>query len=142
MPLPYMVSFEDKYVHTLRLQPLLYLQYNDNIFILWQHGKDELDNLFTDTKSSYSHIKFLPRKCLFGHKSSNTGLQYQHRPVHQTHWLSHKPILWLRQMTHNRKPTKIFLFTPDHQHNQFIYWITRNIWNIETKQQKRSTTKN
>ena len=39
----YMGSFEDEYVYTYHLQPLLFVRYIDDIFMLWQHGIDELE---------------------------------------------------------------------------------------------------
>ena len=39
----YMGSFEDEYVYTYHLQPLLFIRYIDDIFMLWQHGIDELE---------------------------------------------------------------------------------------------------
>ena len=38
-----MGSFEDEYVYTYHLQPRLYIRYIDDIFMLWQHGIDELE---------------------------------------------------------------------------------------------------
>ena len=38
----YMGDFEDRYVFPYRLQPILYLRYIDDIFMLWQHGPEEL----------------------------------------------------------------------------------------------------
>ena len=39
----YMGSFEDEYVYTYHLQPRLFIRYIDDIFMLWQHGIDELE---------------------------------------------------------------------------------------------------
>ena len=39
----YIGSFEDEYVYTYHLQPLLYIRNIDDIFMLWQHGIDELE---------------------------------------------------------------------------------------------------
>ena len=41
----YMADFEEKVVYKYHLQPLLWLRYIDDIFILWQHGPDEFDKL-------------------------------------------------------------------------------------------------
>ena len=54
----YMGSFEDQYVYTYRLQPLLYLRYIDDIFMLWQHGVDELENFHQYLNTRVPTIKF------------------------------------------------------------------------------------
>ena len=54
----YMGDFEDKHVYTYKLQSLLYLRYINDIFVVWQHGEEELENLFTHMNSSSAHIKF------------------------------------------------------------------------------------
>ena len=53
----YMGAFEEKYVYTYRLQPLMYLRYIDDVFIIWQHGEKELKEFFTYLNSSSPHIK-------------------------------------------------------------------------------------
>ena len=35
--------FEDTYVYTYKVQSLLWKRYIDDIFILWQHGQNKLD---------------------------------------------------------------------------------------------------
>ena len=54
----YMGAFEEKHVYTYRLQPLMYIRYIDDIFIIWQHGANELEEFFTHMNSSSEHIKF------------------------------------------------------------------------------------
>ena len=43
----YMAVFEEKVVYKYHLQPLLWLRYIDDIFILWQHGPEEFDKFVT-----------------------------------------------------------------------------------------------
>ena len=38
----YMGAYEEEHVYTYKLQPLLYLRYIDDIFMIWQHGEAEL----------------------------------------------------------------------------------------------------
>ena len=54
----YMGAFEEEHVYTYRLQPLIYLRYIDDIFIIWQHGEEELEQFFTHVNSCSTHIKF------------------------------------------------------------------------------------
>ena len=54
----YMGSFEKKHVYTHPLQPLLYLRYIDDIFIIWQHGETELDIFIEHMNTCSEHIKF------------------------------------------------------------------------------------
>ena len=54
----YMGMFEDRYVYTYHLQPLLYLRYIDDIFMLWQHGQAELDTFVRLLNTRVETIKF------------------------------------------------------------------------------------
>ena len=54
----YMGAFENKHVYTYRLQPLLYLRYIDDIFMVWQHGEPELQNFFEHMNTCSENIKF------------------------------------------------------------------------------------
>ena len=54
----YMGDFEDKYVYPYHKQPQLYLRYIDDIFMLWQHGPDELEVFFNHLNSRVDTIKF------------------------------------------------------------------------------------
>ena len=58
----YMGSFENKHVYTYSKQPLLYLRYIDDIFIIWQHGVTELDSFIEHMNSCSEHIKFTVEK--------------------------------------------------------------------------------
>ena len=54
----YMGDFEDRFVYTYHKQPLLYLRYIDDIFLLWQHGADELSKFVTHLNTANQHIRF------------------------------------------------------------------------------------
>ena len=54
----YMCEFEEKHIYMYRLQPLIYQSYIDNIFIIWQHGDEELEQFFNHLNSCSPHIKF------------------------------------------------------------------------------------
>ena len=54
----YMGAFEHKHVYTYRLQPVLYLRYIDDIFMVWQHGESELKTFFEHMNTCSEHIKF------------------------------------------------------------------------------------
>ena len=65
----FMSDFEDKYVYTYQLQPLLWLRYIDDIFCVWQHGKSELDNFTEHLNNAHRSIKFTTEK-------SNTSVNF------------------------------------------------------------------
>ena len=54
----FMSDFEDKHVYTYRLQPLLWLRYIDDVFCIWQHGKEQLDDFIQHLNSVHRSIKF------------------------------------------------------------------------------------
>ena len=54
----YMGVFEENNVYNFLITPLLYLRYIDDIFIIWQHGKDNLDIFIDHLNSCSDHIKF------------------------------------------------------------------------------------
>ena len=58
MPTPFMGWFEDIYVYTYRLQPLIWKWYIDDIFIIWQHGQEEPDQLLNYLNSCMDYMKF------------------------------------------------------------------------------------
>jgi len=53
-----MGDFEEEFVYTYHLQPLLYLRYIDDIFMLWQHGLDELCVFTEYLNTRVNTIKF------------------------------------------------------------------------------------
>jgi hypothetical protein len=54
----YMGSFEDIWVHTYNLQPLLYLRYIDDIFMLWPHGRSDLMTFIDYLNNCTQNITF------------------------------------------------------------------------------------
>ena len=58
----YMGSFEREHVYTYRLKPIIYLRYIDDIFIIWPHGPDELEQFTAHMNSCSTHIKFTTEK--------------------------------------------------------------------------------
>ena len=54
----YMGSFEKDNVYTYRLQPTIYLRYIDDIFMIWPHGQDELDQFLLHMNNCSEHIQF------------------------------------------------------------------------------------
>ena len=54
----FMTKFEDKYVYTYPLQPLLWKRYIDDIFLVWPHGKNSLNEFIKHLNTVHSTIKF------------------------------------------------------------------------------------
>ena len=54
----YMHSFESKYVYTYHKQPLLYLQYTDDILIICPHSLEELNKFVEFPNNQQTYIKF------------------------------------------------------------------------------------
>ena len=50
--------FESKFVYTYKLQPLLYLRYIDDIFMIWPHGEEELIIFIDYLNSCTDNFKF------------------------------------------------------------------------------------
>ena len=54
----FMGTLEDQFVYTYHLQALVYVRYIDDIFIIWQHGEEELNNFISHLNNCSDHIKF------------------------------------------------------------------------------------
>ena len=54
----FMGWFESKYVYTYRLQPLLWVRFIDDIFVIWQHGRSALKAFETHLNQCIPSIKF------------------------------------------------------------------------------------
>ena len=54
----YMGAYEEEHVYTYGLQPLLYLRYIDDIFMLWPHGEKELSTFIEHLNNRVPTIKF------------------------------------------------------------------------------------
>ena len=51
-------QFEDQHVYTYEKQPLLWLRYIDDIFVLWQHGGTELTKFIDHLNNCHQSFKF------------------------------------------------------------------------------------
>ena len=54
----HMGKFEDDHVYTYHLQPFIYLRYLDDIFLIWQHGLEELNKFVDHLNSRMESMKF------------------------------------------------------------------------------------
>ena len=53
----FMGWFEDNFVYTYTLQPLFWKQYIDDVFMIWQHGDDELKEFVNYLNTRHKTIK-------------------------------------------------------------------------------------
>ena len=54
----YMGWFESNHVYTYHIQPLLWVRYIDDIFVIWQHGKETFSDFVTHLNQCVPSIKF------------------------------------------------------------------------------------
>ena len=54
----FMGYFEDKFIYSYRLQPLLWKRFIDDIFFIWTHGEDELLTFVQHLNDCHQTIKF------------------------------------------------------------------------------------
>ena len=54
----YMFHFEDKFVYPYHLQPKVWYRYIDDVFMIWDHGKDEPDKFVTHLNMCNANITF------------------------------------------------------------------------------------
>jgi hypothetical protein len=54
----FMADFEEKWVYTHRPQPKIWLRYIDDIFMIWDHGVDSLQEFLAHLNSCHRTIKF------------------------------------------------------------------------------------
>ena len=54
----YMYHFEDKFVYPYHLQPQVWYRYIDDVFMIWDYGKDELDKFVTHLNMCNANITF------------------------------------------------------------------------------------
>ena len=54
----YMYHFEDLYVYPYHLQPKVWYRYIDDIFMIWEHGKTELDSFIAHLNNGNKNITF------------------------------------------------------------------------------------
>ena len=65
----YMGWFEDQFVYTYELQPLLYVRFIDDIFMIWQHSEEELLTFIEHLNNCKPNIKF-------SHEISKTEINF------------------------------------------------------------------
>ena len=53
-----MDKFETNFLKTQKLQPFVWFRYIDDVFFIWNHGKEELENFMEELISFSDHIKF------------------------------------------------------------------------------------
>ena len=54
----FMSDFENRHVYTYDKQPLLWVRFIDDIFLVWTHGESELNKFITHLNSVHNTIKF------------------------------------------------------------------------------------
>ena len=54
----FMNFFEDRFVYTYFIQPMVWKRYIDDIFMIWQHGRLTLDAFISHLNSCHDTIKF------------------------------------------------------------------------------------
>jgi hypothetical protein len=54
----FMADFEDKYIYTHPNQPLVWMRYIDDIFLVWQHDSEELETFLKYLNQCHKTIKF------------------------------------------------------------------------------------
>ena len=53
-----MTKFEEKYVYTYPLQPALWKRFIDDIFLIWPHGIEPIQEFISHLNTVYPTIKF------------------------------------------------------------------------------------
>ena len=54
----FMADFERKYVYTYNLQPLVWVRFIDDIFLIWTHGRQTLEDFIQFLNGVHTSIKF------------------------------------------------------------------------------------
>ena len=54
----FMENLETKMIHSYDKKPNLWLRYIDDVFYIWEHGKDELNKWFEHLNHFHKTIKF------------------------------------------------------------------------------------
>ena len=54
----FMGYFEEKHVYSYKLQPTMWVRFIDDIFMVWPHGKTELEAFINHLNRVHSNIKF------------------------------------------------------------------------------------
>ena len=53
-----MDKFDTYFFKTQKLEPFVLFRYVDDVFFIWTHGKEELENFMKELNSFRDHIKF------------------------------------------------------------------------------------
>ena len=54
----FMHKLETNFLKTQKLQPFVWFRHIDDVFFIWTHGKEELENFMKELNSFSDHIKF------------------------------------------------------------------------------------
>ena len=60
----FMTKFEEKYVYTYPLQPILWKRFIDDIFCIWPHGRESLLKFMNHLNAVHPTIKFTKKSPL------------------------------------------------------------------------------
>ena len=103
----HMCKFKDDHVYTYHLQLFIYVRYLDDIFIVWQHGLDELNQFVDHLHSRTDSLEFT--------------MEY-----------SRESIPFLVKASDNAKPTEdqTILVTTFHPHDQMVPNIVVSNWGL------------
>ena len=55
----FLSNFEDKYIYSYHLQPLVWYRYIDDVFCIWQHDKTELKDFVKHLNTVHGTTKFM-----------------------------------------------------------------------------------
>jgi hypothetical protein len=71
----FMAMFEEKHVYSYPTRPSLWLRYIDDIFLIWEHSREELDKFLDHLNTCHPTIKFT-------HEISPTSVNFLDTTVH------------------------------------------------------------
>ena len=54
----FMDKFETDFLKTQKLQPFVWFRYIDDVFFIWSHSREELENFMKELNSFRDHINF------------------------------------------------------------------------------------
>ena len=94
-------QFEDQHVYTYEKQPLLWLRYIDDIFVLWQHGGTELTKFIDHLNNCHQSFKFTHEISSSSVIFLDTTVQISpgssvHNPLQPTNRLAHVSTLYIK----------------------------------------------
>jgi hypothetical protein len=95
----FMADFEEKYVYTYPVQPLVWLRYIDDIFMVWPYSRESLDTFLQHLNTCHHSIKFTS-------EISETSINFLDTKV---------------QIDHNRKLYTDLYCKPTDAHNYLLF---------------------